>query len=87
MTIGTLAMPRALRLPMLAPPKPLKIPKRPIDNQNNIGTASPIATIRPATRHMSLTPKRHGPVAARPGLNKDSRAVLKHGPNPRSSSW
>ena len=37
-----------------------------------------IAAIGPATRHMSLTAKRHRAVAAGPGLDVDASAILEH---------
>jgi hypothetical protein len=68
---------------MSALPKDLEIPKRPITHQDYVGAPPTIATIRPTTWDMGLTPKRHHAIPTGAGLNKNASTVLKQGKNPR----
>jgi hypothetical protein len=79
MPVGTLAVPTARRLPVAAPTEDLQVAKRPIDNEHDVGATTAVAAVGPAPRHMGLTAKRDGPVAAGAGLNEDTSAILEHG--------
>ena len=86
MPVRPLAVPATSGLPVLAPAKALQITKRPVHDENDVGTAATVAAIRPTARNMSLAPKRHGAIPTATGLNKNACAVLKQGRNPKPNS-
>jgi hypothetical protein len=61
---------------VLAPPQSTKIAPGSITNEHNIAAMPAIATIRSATRHMSLPPEANAAIPPSPTFNPDFRLVI-----------
>jgi hypothetical protein len=74
----TLAVPAPARLEVGAPTKVLQITQRGVTDEDHRSSAAAVTAIWPAARDMRFAAKARGAIAARSGLDVDSRSIVQH---------